>query len=148
MLKPEPILIEVTFPVPAEKIWQALTDKNEMQHWYFELLEFKPEPGFEFQFEGGDANKTFLHVCRVTEAVPNQKLAYSWRYAGFEGDTLVSFTLISEGENTRLKLMHEGLETFPETEPALARQNFEAGWQHILGTSLKNYLEKETVPNQ
>ena len=143
----EPIIIERTFKTSPEKIWRAISDKDEMKNWYFELAAFKPEPGFEFQFEGGDEHNTYLHLCKVIDAVPNKKLAYTWRYQGFEGDTVVSFELFPESNGTRVKLTHEGLETFPESEPALARQNFVAGWNHIIGTSLKEYLEKETVEN-
>jgi len=144
----EPILINQIFNVPAAKIWRALTEPAQMKSWYFDIKVFKPEPDFEFQFEGGDENRTFLHLCKITVAIPNQKLAYTWRYEGFSGNSLVTFELFPEGENTRLQLTHEGLETFPENEPALARQNFAAGWNYIIGTSLKNYLEAETVSNQ
>jgi hypothetical protein len=40
-----------------------------------------------------------------------------------------------------LKLTHEGLETFPKL-PAYARKNFEAGWTELLGSSLKDFVEK------
>ena len=69
-----------------------------------------------------------------------KKIAYSWRYAGEEGDSLVTFELFPEGDKTRLKLTHEGLETFPKL-PAYARTNFETGWTEIIGSSLKQYVE-------
>ena len=142
MKNPEPIIVEQTFQVSAGKVWQALTDKEQMKHWYFHLKEFVPEVGFEFQFEGGDENRTYLHLCRITEMIPGSKLAYSWRYEGYSGNSLVTFELYPEGEKNRLKLTHSGLETFPEDEPALARENFITGWNHIIGTSLRNFLEK------
>lgn len=141
-----PICIEQTFKVPAARIWCALSNKSEMKKWYFNLADFRAEPGFEFQFEGGDGTRKFLHLCRVTEAVAKKKLAYTWRYAGFAGNSLVTFELFPSGTATRLKLTHTGLETFPETEPALARSQFEAGWNQIIGTSLKNYLESKDAP--
>lgn len=116
-----------------------------MKNWYFQIAAFKPEPGFQFQFEGGSEEKKFVHICQVTEVIPEQKLAYTWRNAGFPGETLVTFELFPEGEFTRVQLTHAGLETFPANEPALDRQNFETGWKYILGTSLKNYLEPKTV---
>jgi len=145
MQKPEALVMERTFNASPEKIWRAISDKNEMKNWYFELAEFKPEPGFEFQFDGGDEHKTYVHLCKVTEAVPNRKLAYTWRYEGFSGDSLVTFEIFLEGKKTRLKLTHEGIETFPESEPALARENFVAGWNHIIGTSLQEYLTEKTI---
>jgi methionine aminopeptidase len=69
------------------------------------------------------------------------KLAYSWRYDGYEGDSLVTFELSEEGSGTHVKVTHIGLETFPAIE-AFAPKNFDAGWNAILGTSLKDFVEK------
>ena len=48
----EPFVIERTFNAPSSKVWQAITDKEQMKEWYFDLADFKAEPGFQFQFEG------------------------------------------------------------------------------------------------
>ena len=98
----EPIVIERTFNAPAEKVWQAISDNSQMKQWYFELEDFKPEVGFEFQFEGGDDKNTYVHLCKVTEVVPGKKLTYSWRYEGYEGNSFVTFELFPEGDKTRL----------------------------------------------
>ena len=47
---PEAVVIERTFNAPVARVWKALTDVEEMRHWYFDLKEFKPEVGFEFEF--------------------------------------------------------------------------------------------------
>ena len=138
----EPFVIERIFNAPVEKVWKAISDKDEMRNWYFDLAEFKPEVGFEFQFEGGPENKTYLHLCKVTEAVQNRKLTYNWRYEGYEGNSFVTFELFPEGEKTRLKLTHSGLETFPTSNPDFAKENFSQGWDHIIGKSLKEFLDK------
>lgn len=137
-----PITIERTFNAPVEKVWNAITNKNEMKEWYFDLDEFKLEQGFEFQFTGGTETNQYLHLCKVTEVIPKQKLTYSWRYDGYEGNSFVTFELFPEEDKTRLKLTHEGLETFPSSNSDLAKHNFEAGWTDIIGNSLKSYLEK------
>ena len=141
----KPIIIDQLLKATPEKTWQALTHKEQMKQWYFDLSEFKPEVGFEFRFEGGDECRTFVHICRVTDVIPGKKLAYTWRYEGFEGGSLVTFELFPEGENTRLRLTHSGLETFPAGEPALAKANFVTGWNHIIGVSLKDFLENALV---
>lgn len=144
-----PIIIERTYNAPVEKIWKALTDVVEMKKWYFDLAEFKAEPGFEFSFYGeGTQGEKFLHLCKITDAEPNRKLRYSWRYDQYPGISYVSFELFPEGDKTKLKLTHEGLESFPADNPAFAKQNFVQGWTEITGTSLKNYLEgKSPVSN-
>jgi uncharacterized protein YndB with AHSA1/START domain len=138
----EPFIIERTVNAPIEKVWKAITDKESMKPWYFTLEKFKPEAGFEFTFEGGDENKSYLHVCKITDVIPQKKLRHSWRYEGYEGISFVTWELFAEGSSTKVKLTHEGLESFPTTNPSFAKQNFVAGWTQIVGTSLKEFVEK------
>jgi uncharacterized protein YndB with AHSA1/START domain len=133
-------VIERTYNAPVHKVWKAITDKEQMKQWYFDLAEFKPEVGFEFQFTGGPDDRTYLHLCKITEVEVDKKLTYSWRYDGYDGVSFVTFELFDEGDNTRLKLTHSGLETFP-ANPDFAKENFAAGWNHIIGVSLKEFLE-------
>ncbi len=46
----EAIIMERTLDAPVAKVWKALTDVDQMREWYFDLKEFKPEIGFEFEF--------------------------------------------------------------------------------------------------
>jgi uncharacterized protein YndB with AHSA1/START domain len=125
-------------------VWKAITDKDQMKQWYFDIAAFKPEAGFEFQFYGeGKHGEKFLHLCKIIEAIPGKKLTYSWRYEGYEGDSFVTFELFGEGDKTRLKLSHKGLETFPVTaHNDFAKENFMEGWTYIIGKGLKEYVEK------
>src|SRR3989440_9064438 len=111
----EAVVVERTFNAPVARVWKALTDADEMRVWYFDLKEFKPQVDFEFEFIVQHEGMKYHHLCKVTEVIPNKKIAYSWRYKGEEGNSLVTIELFAEGEKTRLKLMHEGLETFPKT---------------------------------
>jgi uncharacterized protein YndB with AHSA1/START domain len=137
----QPFVIERVYAAPIQKVWEAITVKEKMKEWYFDLAEFKPEVGFEFEFTGGDGNKEFLHLCRVTKVVEGKTIAYTWRYDGYEGNSEVTWQLFPEGEGTKLVLTHSGLETFPPLD-SFKKENFVAGWTHITGTSLKEYLEK------
>ena len=141
-MKNEAVVIERTFDAPIQKVWKAITDKDQMKQWYFDFAEFKPEVGFEFQFLGGTDEKKYLHLCKITEVIAGSKLTYSWRYDGYGGNSLVTFELFAEGNKTRLKLTHAGLETFPKSNPDLAKKNFVDGWTSIIGTSLKSFIEK------
>ena len=138
-----PFVIERTINAPIEKVWKAITGKKEMKRWYFDLAEFKAQVGFEFQFLAGSEEKKYLHLCKITEVVVGKKLSYSWRYDGYEGNSNVTFELFEEGNNTRVKLTHTGLETFPKDKPDFAKESFAAGWTFIIGSSLKEFVEKE-----
>ncbi len=141
-VKADPVIKEVLLSAPASKIWEAITSREQMKAWYFDLAEFKPEVGFEFQFEGGKDGKCYLHLCKITEVIPLKKLSYSWRYDGYPGTSLVTFEIFAEGNKTRLKLTHEGLESFGTDNPDFAKENFVEGWNQIVGESLKKYVEK------
>jgi uncharacterized protein YndB with AHSA1/START domain len=137
----EAVEMERTFNAPVARVWKALTDVDQMRQWYFDLKEFRPEAGFEFDFVVEHEGNSYHHLCKVTEVIPQKKIAYTWRYKNEPGNSLVTFELFAEGDKTRLKLTHEGIETFPKT-PAYARKNFEAGWTAIIGTELKQFVER------
>ena len=113
-----------------------------MKIWYFDLAEFRPEPGFQFQFSGGPApERQYLHLCEIIEAIPEKKLSHSWRYDGIPGNTIVTFEMTEKDGKTLLRLVHQGIETFPADNEDLLIGNFIAGWNSIINESLKNYLE-------
>jgi uncharacterized protein YndB with AHSA1/START domain len=142
-MKDEPIIVERVYDANAERVWQAITDQKKMKEWYFDFAEFKPEVGFEFQWYGGDEEKQWLHAGKITEVIPGKKISYTWKYPGYAGESHVTFELFAEGDKTRLKLTHTGIETFPADMPSFKKENFIGGWNEIIGTLLKNFLEKE-----
>ncbi|MFI5149279.1 MAG: SRPBCC domain-containing protein [Bacteroidia bacterium] len=140
----DPLIFERTYKTSAARLWKALTNPNEMKRWYFNLPGFKAEVGYEFRFLGGkDEHTQYLHICKVTEAIPEKKLAHTWTYDGYTGSSLLTWELFEEGENIRLKLTHSGLHSFPKDVSDFAASNFVAGWAAILDQSLKGYLSSE-----
>ncbi|MGP8216948.1 MAG: SRPBCC family protein [Bacteroidia bacterium] len=142
-MKIEPIIIERTFNAPISAVWKAITDIKEMKKWYFNVSGFKPELGFEFQFEGRTKeNAIKIHLCKVVDVVEGKKIAYSWKYKSHAGISFVTFELFAEGNSTRLRLTHTGIETIAVNGPGFEKENFVQGWTYIIGTSLKEFLEK------
>jgi uncharacterized protein YndB with AHSA1/START domain len=88
----EAIMMERTFDAPVGQVWTALTDANEMRQWYFDLKEFKPEIGFEFEFVVEHEGNTYHHLCKVTEVIPQRKSLTP-------GDTKASREILSSGLN-------------------------------------------------
>lgn len=139
----EPLVFEKTYDAPVETVWKAITDKEQMKKWYFDMPAFKPEPGTAFEFTAGAKDgKKYRHLCRVVDVIPEKKISYTWRYDGYEGNSLVVFELTPLGGKTMLRLTHSGLDSFPSSNPDLAKTNFNQGWTSILNASLKNFLEK------
>jgi len=140
----KPIILEILLNAPVNKVWKALTDKNEMKLWYFDLEEFKPEVGFRFHFTGGPSpDKQYLHLCEITEVIPEKKLSHSWRYDGYPGNSFLTFELAPQENKTLLKLTHKDLGTFPKDNPDFAISNFEEGWNSIINDSLNNYFKTD-----
>jgi uncharacterized protein YndB with AHSA1/START domain len=136
----EAVIMERILNAPVGRVWAALTEVDQMREWYFDLKEFIPRVGFEFEFVVEHEGNRYHHLCRITEVIPERKISYTWRYQGEPGNSLVMFELFPDGNKTRLKLTHTGIETFPKT-PAYARKNFETGWNVLIGSELKQFVE-------
>ena len=136
------LIIEKTYNAPIDRVWRALTDPEQMKQWYFDLPGFKAEVGYEFSFVVSNDKHEWSHLCKVTEVKPKKLIAYTWRYDGYGGDSLVRFELFAEGGKTRLVLTHSGLHTFPADVEALKRENFVAGWTEFVNISLAKYLHE------
>lgn len=138
----QPVVVESLLNAPVEIIWKALTDNTQMKQWYFDIAEFEPVIGFEFEFAGkGTEGESYLHKCKVIEVSPQQKLKHSWRYEGYDGLSYVTWELTEQGSQANVKITHEGLDTFPQ-QPQFAKANFEGGWNYLVNTALKNFVEK------
>src|SRR5688572_28287354 len=94
------VVVERTYEAPIERVWEALTTPAQMKQWYFDVSGFKPEPGFKFEFTGGDENVKYRHFCEVIEVDKPNKLSYTWQYENIDGVSLVSIELFSETQNT------------------------------------------------
>ena len=143
-MKKDQVIIERTVNAPVDRVWKAITDKDQMKQWYFNALDdFKPEVGFQTQFNVRNGGKDYLHIWKVTEVRPGKRISYEWKFGGFPGNSLVTFELTAAGKKTKVKLTHENIETFlPERNPALAKKNFEEGWTSLIGSLLKGFVEK------
>lgn len=135
----EPLVKEVILNASVSLVWEALTNKDQLKQWCFDMNAFKPEPGFEFEFYGENEGKKYLHLCKVIDVEPQKKMKWLWAYEEVPGDTYVTFELFPQGNQTRLRLTHEGLENLPQDEH-YAKNNFVAGWNSILEKSLPAFL--------
>ncbi len=142
-MEDQPFVIERIYNAPVNKVWPAITDRAQMKEWYFDLSAFRAEEGFEFQFAGeGKKGEKYMHLCRITEVIREKKLSYTWEYENLPGRSEVSFELSPENNDTKVVLTHSGLESFAANGPDFAKECFAEGWIMILGTSLKNFVEK------
>ncbi len=139
----DPIIVEQSFNTSIESVWKAITDVDRMRQWFFENIpSFKPEVGFETQFNVQSGDRNFLHKWKVTEVVPLKKITYNWKYEGYPGDSFVVFELFEQNNLTMLRLTHQVHESFPQDISEFKRESGVEGWTFFIRKSLKEFMEK------
>jgi len=132
------IVVEANLPHAPEIIWKALTTGDLIGRWLnmtptgFEAVKGRR---FTFQTKAAGAWDGVIQ-CQVLEAVPCERLVYSWK-GGHEGntgygsplDTVVTWTLSRIERGTRLRLVHSGF-VLPKNESAYT--NMSGGWKKVV----------------
>jgi uncharacterized protein YndB with AHSA1/START domain len=131
------IVVEEIFPHAPETIWKTLTTGEQIARWLMAPTGFEPVKGKRFTYQTKPAGPWdgVIH-CQVLEAVPNERLVYSWK-GGHEAnvgygarlDTVVTWTLSRVGNRTRLRLVHAGFVT-PRNDSALKTMG--EGWKKVV----------------
>lgn len=138
----KPIIVEERFDKDVDKIWAAITDVDEMTKWFFDnILDFRPEPGFEVEFDVDAGERHFLHQWRVIKVIPKELIEVNWSYEGYAGNAIVAFKLEKLGNQTKLTLTNIVTEDFTEGIPEFERDSCVGGWQYFIQQRLKEYLE-------
>jgi len=139
----ETIHVERTYPINATKLWQALTNKQNMKEWFYEIPNFTTEVGGEFEFFKHNQQQNTLYQCQVIEIIPVELFKFTWRHPKQSaGTSIITWRLIPRRGATTLHLTHEGLETFKDAGEHFTQDNFELGWERILGDQLSKYIDR------
>jgi len=139
---------QISINTSVDKVWNALTQPEEMRNWYFSISNFEATEGAVFDFivsftdEAGE--HSFRHLFKILEVIPNEKLRHTWEHPGHsEGTSTLTWELIPGEETTTVILTHEGNESFlDEGSKYFTAESYTAGWNDIL-QGLKDYLENE-----
>ena len=131
---------EVFYPHPPEHVWIAITDPHALAEW-FEPNDHQPVVGHQFHFMVDGAAKE----CQVVEAEPPRRLVWSWQYMPDpatgklrqSGPMTVSWTLVPEGQGTRLLLEQTGAEHLGWLHRRLMR----FGWKYMMTKYIPKILE-------
>lgn len=138
-----PIVVEQEYSAAPADVWRAITEAEQMRKWFFEpMQEFRPEVGFETEFIVEVDGTKYPHQWQVREVVPEQRIAYGWRYGGFPGDSTVVWELSQTEAGTRLVLTHQWHQEFPADQEVFSRESCQGGWEYFLQNSLKKFLEQ------
>lgn len=129
------IMKEFTTPASPVRVFNALTQHDEIAQWWTDDLSIKPAVGFvaEFRFQKWGAG---ILQFEITELLEGENVSWISRngpplWLG----TSVTWQLIPVQEGTRLVFTHEGFHQANEVYEA-TRKN----WDYFL-ESLRSYLE-------
>ena len=122
---------EVVIDAPVEVVWRTITEPEHIRQWFADRVELELEPGGRGLMAFEDRA-----VPLVVEAVePPTRFSFRWNQpAGEEpaagNSTLVEFTLVGEGERTRLRVVESGLDllTWPVADKEHFADEHRQGW--------------------
>jgi uncharacterized protein YndB with AHSA1/START domain len=135
------IVVEIELGAVPKLVWAAITNPKEMSEWYFEGIEdFKAMVGFETRFTVQLEDRKFEHIWKVVEAEPEKRIAYTWKYGNYPGDSILSMDLVETSQGTRLRVEHRTIEDFPDGIEEFKRESGVAGWKYFIEERLKNYI--------
>jgi len=124
------IRLQRFYPHPQELVWKAITTSSLMKRWMQMENDFKPEVGHTFELRDISGNWDGTLYCEVILVDPPAQLAYEFKGGMMKNTTVVTITLISEDNGTRLKLDHTGWTGL--TDIAISAI-IGLGWRRMLG---------------
>jgi uncharacterized protein YndB with AHSA1/START domain len=144
------ITSEVDINAPAERVFQALTDPQQMLRWWnsdecqTKFFEMDARPGGKWGFGTEPSTLNVNGVSRffcqgeIVEFDPPRLLAYSW-IANWHDDksrrTIVRWELTPTKDGTHVKVTHSGL-----AQETAARKDYAGGWPGVV-EALKKFVE-------
>ncbi len=139
------ILADVYIAAPAERVFQAITDPQQLLQWWGEKgmyrgtkWEADMRPGGKWLCEGQSATRGDYHVRgEFLEIDPPHLLVYTW-IASWVGPitTTIRWELKSVPGGTQVNLRHSGFQALPD-----AARDHAQGWSRVLAW-MQAYVEK------
>jgi uncharacterized protein YndB with AHSA1/START domain len=114
------VTVQVDIDAASEVVFSTLIDPAKLERYIANNATVEPRVGGRYDFGWGDGGPV-----KIVELIPNERLAYEWKYDG-EPDTLVTWTLEGSGGRTRLTLRHSGFGDDGYQE------GYRTGWQHFV----------------
>src|SRR5260370_14798305 len=115
----------LVLPVPRERVWDAITKREHLAHWFGVVSDMDFRVGGAIHFTWENEPCPYPGMIEVIEEPP--RFALSWpTYAlshpkltfATAPTTLVEMTLEERADGTQLTLVESGIASLPQTTPA------------------------------
>lgn len=132
---------------PRERVWQALTDPQQVAQWFAPGVSFKSsgsEVGARLYVEHPETGAAlFVQVLEVVE--PPHRLVLRSQPAPPETPFVTMYQLEEEGQGTRLMLTFAGYEGVPDASRQQLMDEHGDGFDLMLG-NVKAFIEGTDLP--
>ena len=143
---------ETMIAAPVERVWALLTQGEHVGRWFSDAgaeIDLRPGGEMVLRWEEHGTGR-----ARIVDVDPPRRFSYRWapirEHWGEAPDagnsTLVEFTLVAEGDGTRLKVIESGFEALEGTDEQrrTSHESNTEGWEIQLG-NVRRYAENVTV---
>lgn len=138
------ILKSIVIKTTKKRLWSALTQEEELNHWWNKGVKLEPSIGGEFYEPWGDGQ---LATGKVIHVKILEEIEFTWqeKYWNLSEETICHFSLKEADGKTILEVKHSGWDTFkdPEYREKLI-EGFKSGWDFLL-PKLKKYIEESDL---
>jgi uncharacterized protein YndB with AHSA1/START domain len=122
---------EVVIGAPLEVVWRTITEPDQIRQWFADRVELQLQPGGRGLM--GFEDRAVPLVVETVE--PPTRFSFRWNHPDGQvpaagNSTLVEFTLVGEGERTRLRVVESGLEllAWPAGDKERFADEHRGGW--------------------
>ena len=126
---------EIVIDAPVEVVWSTITEPDQISLWFADKVELEVKPGARGYMGFGEQGGPVI----VETVDPPTRFSFRWNPpAGEEpaagNSLLVEFTLVDEGEHTRLRVVESGLNPLPWSDVDKQRyvEEHNGGWGEFL----------------
>jgi uncharacterized protein YndB with AHSA1/START domain len=145
---PSRIERDVLIEAPVEVVWRAVTEPDQISSWFTDAAVIDVREGGEGTLTWHERATTKPMTARISVETVAPPHTFSFRWAHPEGvearqdnSVLVEFTLLPEGEATRLRVVETGLVEleWPDADKEKYADEHGKGWATHLA-SLREYV--------
>jgi uncharacterized protein YndB with AHSA1/START domain len=139
---------DILIEAPVEVVWRAVTEPDQISSWFTDAAVIDVREGGEGTLTWTERATTKPMTARITvETIsPPRTFAFRWAHpdgveARQDNSLLVEFTLLPEGEHTRLRVVEIGLleMDWPDADKVTYADEHNKGWARHL-VSLRDYV--------